>query len=316
MVVALLTNPACADHDPGSGHPECPARLPAVLDALAAPGFAPLRRLDAPPATVAQLERAHRPDYVRRLLAIRPKLGTAVRLDPDTIMGPGSADAALHAAGGACAAVDAVMDGTATAAFAAVRPPGHHAEPAEAMGFCLFNSAAVAALHARARWGLRRIAIADFDVHHGNGTQAIVQSDPDLFFASSHQSPCYPGTGAASERGVADNVVNLPLPPGAGGAAFRTGWTEQLLPALDRFAPELLIVSAGFDAHRDDPLAQLDLDEDDFAWVTERLLALANRHCSGRLVSLLEGGYDLPALGRSAAAHVRALMRGVPPMSM
>ena len=316
MIVALLTNPACAGHDPGPGHPECPSRLPAVLDALDAPEFGSLRRLDAPPATVAQLERAHRPEYVHRILAIRPEAGTAVRLDPDTVMGPGSADAALHAAGGACAAVDAVMDGSAAAAFAAVRPPGHHAEPAEAMGFCLFGSAAVAALHARARWGLRRIAIADFDVHHGNGTQAVVWSDPDLFFASSHQSPCYPGTGAAAERGVADNVANLPLPPGAGGAAFRTGWTEQLLPALDRFAPELLIVSAGFDAHRDDPLAQLELDEDDFAWITGQLLALAGRHCGGRLVSLLEGGYDLPALGRSAAAHVRTLMRGVPTASV
>ncbi len=309
MIVALLTSPACAAHDPGPGHPECPARLPAALDALAGPEFAPLRRLDAAAATTAQLERAHSPGYVRRILSILPEAGDAVGLDPDTVMSRGSAEAARRAAGGACAAVDAVMDGTAGAAFAAIRPPGHHAEPAQAMGFCLFGSAAIAALHARDRWGLRRIAIADFDVHHGNGTQAIVQSDPDLFFASSHQSPCYPGTGPASERGVAGNVANLPLAPGTGGAGFRAGWTERLLPALDRFAPELLIVSAGFDAHRDDPLAQLELDEDDFVWITERLQALAARHCGGRLVSLLEGGYDLPALGRCVAAHVRTLMR-------
>lgn len=309
MIVALLSSPACADHDPGPGHPECPARLQAALDALGGAEFAPLRRLDAAAATSAQLERAHSPRYVRRILSILPEVGDAVRLDPDTVMSRGSAEAARRAAGAACAAVDAVMGGTAGAAFAAIRPPGHHAEPAQAMGFCLFGSAAVAAFHARDRWGLRRIAIADFDVHHGNGTQAIMQSDPDLFFASSHQSPCFPGTGAASERGVAGNVANLPLAPGTGGAGFRAGWTERLLPALDRFAPELLIVSAGFDAHRDDPLAQLELDEDDFVWITERLQALAARHCGGRLVSLLEGGYDLPALGRCVAAHVRTLMR-------
>ena len=313
MTVALLTNPHCAEHDPGPGHPECPARLQAVLDALGSPEFAPLRRLDAPPATLSQLELAHPPDYVGRILSVLPAPGQAVRLDSDTVMSQGSAAAARHAAGGACAAVDAVMDGTAGAAFAAIRPPGHHAEPARAMGFCLFGSAAIAALHARARWGLRRIAIADFDVHHGNGTQAIVQSDPDLFFASSHQSPCYPGTGAASEHGVADNVVNLPLTPRTGGAGFRAGWTDRILPALDRFAPELLIVSAGFDAHRDDPLAQLELDEDDFAWITERLAEVAARHCGGRLVCLLEGGYDLAALGRSVAAHVRVLMRMTSP---
>ncbi len=312
MTVALLTSPACAGHDPGPGHPECPARLRAALDALAGPDFALLRRLDAPAATSDQLERAHVPDYVRRILSILPGARDAVHLDPDTVMSRGSAEAARRAAGAACAAVDAVMDGTAGAAFAVIRPPGHHAEPARAMGFCLFGSAAVAALHARARWGLRRIAIADFDVHHGNGTQAIVQDDPDLFFASSHQSPCYPGTGAASERGVAGNVANLPLAPGTGGAGFRAGWTNRLLPALDHFAPELLIVSAGFDAHRDDPLAQLELDEEDFVWITERLLELAARHCGGRLVSLMEGGYDLEALGRSVAAHVRALMRGAP----
>ncbi len=309
MSVALFTHPACIRHDPGAGHPECPDRLRRVLAALDAPDFAGLDRLEAPPASEAQLRLAHAAGYVDGILAIRPAEGAHERLDADTVMSAGSAEAAMRAAGGACAAVDAVMEGRARAAFAAVRPPGHHAEAAQAMGFCLFSTAAIAALHARARWGLRRIAVVDFDVHHGNGTQAILQHDPDMFFASSHQWPCYPGTGAAGETGVAGNVVNLPLPPGSGSAAFRHGWRETILPALDRFAPELLIVSAGFDAHRADPLAQLELEAEDFGWITEALLRVADRRCGGRLVSLLEGGYDLDALAVSVAAHVRALIR-------
>jgi len=190
-----------------------------------------------------------------------------------------------------------------------VRPPGHHAEPNRPMGFCLFNNAAVAAMHARARWGIQRVAVVDFDVHHGNGTQAMFAADPDLFYASSHQSPCYPGTGEPWEHGVADNIVNAPLHPRDGSAAFRAAWSDIILPALDQFAPGLLIVSAGFDGHVADPLAQLRLETADYAWITEQLVTIADKHCGGRLVSVLEGGYDLHALAASVAVHVRGLMR-------
>jgi acetoin utilization deacetylase AcuC-like enzyme len=306
MSVALFTHLACLDHDPGGWHPECPDRLRAVLRALEAPEFAPLLREEAPPARHEQLTRVHGADYVAAILATRPAEGDIVPFDADTMMSHGSAEAALHAAGGAAAAVDAVMEGWARAAFVAVRPPGHHAEPGRAMGFCFFNNAAIAAEQARARWGLRRVAVVDFDVHHGNGTEAAFAADPDLFYASSHQYPCYPGTGAA--RGIADHIVNVPLAPGSDGGDFRIAWETTLLPALDAFAPELLIISAGFDAHHADPLAELRLTERDFAWVSEKLVACAKTHARGRIVSVLEGGYNLNALAASAAAHVRALM--------
>jgi acetoin utilization deacetylase AcuC-like enzyme len=306
---ALFTHPACLDHDNGPGHPECSERLRFVLAALEAPEFADLLREEAPEATVEQLERVHPANYVQAILEIRPELGESVQLDGDTAMSAGSAEAALRAAGGAVAAVDAVMAGWARAAFAAVRPPGHHAEPGRPMGFCLFNNAAVAALHARATHGVQRVAVVDFDVHHGNGTQAMFARDPDLFYASSHQSPCYPGTGDPWDRGVANNIVNAPLRPGDGSAAFRAAWGDIILPELERFAPGLLIVSAGFDAHKADPLAQLRLETADYAWITDELVRLAERHCDRRLVSVLEGGYDLDALAASAAVHVRGLMR-------
>ena len=309
MPTALFTHPDCLGHDTGPGHPECADRLRAVLGALEHPDFAGLLREVAPEATPEQLGRAHPAEYVEAILALRP--GPAgLMLDADTRVGPGSVLAARRAAGGAAAAVDAVMRGPARRAFVAVRPPGHHAEPATPMGFCLFNSVAVAAHQARAAWGKRRIAVADFDVHHGNGTQAMFEADPALFYASSHQSPCFPGTGEADEHGVADNVANAPLPPGTGGAGFRAAWERELLPALERFAPELLILSAGFDAHRADPLAQLACEVADFEWLTDRLLELAGRHCGGRVVSVLEGGYDLRALAACSAAHVRRLMVG------
>ena len=309
MPVALFTHPACLDHDTGPYHPESPERLRRVLQALEHPDFVPLLREEAPEATVAQLELAHPPEYVAAIMSIAPAEGEAVYLDGDTLMSAGSRAGILREVGAGVAAVDAVMEGWASAAFAAVRPPGHHAERSRAMGFCLFAGASIAALHARERWGLKRVAVVDFDVHHGNGTQHILEGDPDMFYASSHQSPCYPGTGAASERGVADNVVNMPLRPGSGGEQFRQAWEAQALPRLDAFAPELLIISAGFDAHRADPLADLRLQTEDFGWITDRLMAVADGHCGGKIVSILEGGYDLDALAASAALHVRRLMR-------
>ncbi len=307
--VALFTHPACLGHDTGPYHPECPDRLRAVMQALEHPDFVPLLREQAPLATHAQLCLAHPASHVDRLLALRPAAGELIAIDPDTVVSTGSLEAARRAAGGAVAAVDAVMEGWAAAAFAAVRPPGHHAEAARAMGFCLFSSAAIAARHARARWGLSRVAVVDFDVHHGNGTQDIFAPDPALFYASSHQYPCYPGTGSPRETGSAGNVLNATLLPGDGSAAFRAAWEGSLIPALDAWRPELLIVSAGFDAHRADPLAELRVETADFAWLTDRLMGLADRHAGGRVVSVLEGGYDLAALAASAAAHVRSLMR-------
>lgn len=307
MTTALFSHPSCFDHDTGRMHPESPARLKAVLGALDAPEFAGLLRRDAPRASRAQLARIHPEAYIDAVLNAVPESGH-VGLDPDTILSPGSGEAAQRAAGALCAAVDAVMAGEANNAFCAVRPPGHHAEPDHAMGFCLFNNVAIGALQARATHGLRRIAVVDFDVHHGNGTQAAFWDDAELFFGSTHQSPLYPGTGGPKERGAHDNIVNAPLAPMAGSAEFRQSMQDRVLAALRRFAPEFVLVSAGFDAHEDDPLAGLRLHEDDYAWITREILAVADEHCAGRVVTTLEGGYDLHALGASAAAHVRALM--------
>jgi acetoin utilization deacetylase AcuC-like enzyme len=306
MSVALFTHPSALAHDTGPDHPECPDRIRHVLRALEGQEFVNLLRETAPEASWEAIARAHSPALIEMIRSLPGD--RLVYIDGDTVFSPGSLSAALRAAGGACAAVDAVMEGWAKAAFVAMRPPGHHAERARAMGFCLFNNAAVAAYHARAKWGLQRIAVVDFDVHHGNGTQDIFQNDPALFYASSHQYPCYPGTGAAHERGLG-NIVNAPLAPGSGSEVFREAWAHLILPALGRFAPELLIISAGFDAHAADPLAQLRLREADFTWITQALLEVADQHCPGRVVSLLEGGYDLTALAASAAAHMRALMR-------
>ena len=305
----LISHPSFLEHDTGDFHPERPDRLRAVEAALADEEFAGLTRLVAPAATIEQLTRVHPQSYVDAILGIRPPPGELVHVDGDTVMSAGSANAARHAAGAVVAAVDGVLRGHARTAFAAVRPPGHHATPDVPGGFCLFNNVAIGALHARAAYGLQRIALIDFDVHHGQGTQAVVESDPDLFYASSHQYPLYPGTGSPRERGIAGNVVNVPLPAGSGSAEFRAAWSERLLPLLDGFTPELVIVSAGFDAHRRDPLAQLDVETEDFVWLTQELLAIADRHAGGRLVSVLEGGYDLAALAESVATHVRTLMR-------
>lgn len=308
MGTLLVTHRACLAHDPGEFHPECADRLRAVLAALEGEEFADLLRDEAPEATREQLCRVHPEAYVAAILGIRPAAGERVALDGDTAMSAGSAEAALRAAGAGVFAVDAVLRGEVRRAFCATRPPGHHAEPARPMGFCLFANAVIAARHAQAAHGVARVAIVDFDVHHGNGSQACVEHDPSILYASSHQWPCYPGTGAAAERGVG-NVFNAPLPPGADGAAFRAAWADRLLPAVEAFAPGLIVVSAGFDAHARDPLAQLRVREPDFAWATAELCGIAGRCCAGRVVSLLEGGYDLAALASSAAAHVRVLMR-------
>jgi acetoin utilization deacetylase AcuC-like enzyme len=301
----VYTHPACLAHDTGPAHAERPERLVAVTDALrdAFPDVLDWR--ESPRATRDQLARAHAPTLLQCVLDAMPT--QRVMLDPDTALSPASAEAALRAAGAAVAAVDAALASPGVRAFCAVRPPGHHATADTAMGFCLFNNIAVAALHALEAHGLTRIAIADFDVHHGNGTQAIFERDPRVLFVGSHQMPLYPGTGAASETGVG-NIINAPLPPDSGSESFRAAWDSRLLPAIDAFAPQLLLVSAGFDAHARDPLAQLRLTADDYGWLTQRLVGLANRHAKGRIVSLLEGGYDLTALRESSVAHVAALL--------
>ena len=302
----VYTHPACAAHDPGPGHAERPARLAAVTDALRATWPA-LDWHEAPPATRGQLLRVH--DDALLALVLDTPVADRIALDPDTCLGPGSAEAALRSAGAGVAAVDAVMAGDADRVFCAVRPPGHHATGSVAMGFCLFNSIAVAAAHACDRHGLERVAVIDFDVHHGNGTQDIFDTDPRVMYLSSHQAPLYPDSGYADERGVG-NVVNAPLPLGADGEVFRQAWQDTLLPALDGFRPQLVLVSAGFDGHRLDPLAQLQLEASDYAWLTGELVAIADRHAHGRLVSMLEGGYDLQALAECSVAHVGVLLDG------
>jgi len=301
----LLTHPSCLDHDPGEGHPESPERLRAVLEALDHDRFAVLDRVEAPPASREHLLRVHAPAQVDRVFAAVPAAGTHY-LDADTGLSPASLDAALRAAGALVGAVDAVLDEKATRAFCAVRPPGHHATRDTAMGFCLFNNVAVGAAHALAR-GVQRVAIVDFDVHHGNGTQDIFWNEPRVMYFSTHQSPLYPGTGERSETG-AGNIVNAPLTPLSGTKEFREVCNAVVLPALRAFKPELMLISAGFDAHKLDPLANLNLDADDYRWITEELVAIAREHGAGRVISTLEGGYSLTALRQSTAAHVGAML--------
>lgn len=307
MATAFYAHADSLRHLTPPGHPEQVDRMRAVWQALEAPGFADLIRREAPQAEAADILRAHPQSHLDAVVASVPLVGFNP-MDGDTFLSPGSLDAALRAVGGVCAAVDTVIAGEAGNAFAAARPPGHHAERARAMGFCLFSNVAIAALRALEVHGLDRVAIVDFDVHHGNGTQDVVWNDPRILFVSSHQWPLYPGTGRPSETGAHGNVLNVTLPPNSDGAAMRAAYDTQVWPELEEFEPELILVSAGFDAHAADPLANLRWREDDFAWLTRRLCEIAAAHAGGRLVSSLEGGYDLSALAASVAAHVRVLM--------
>ncbi|HNR76915.1 MAG TPA: histone deacetylase family protein [Parvularculaceae bacterium] len=308
MTTLLFEHDAFGEHETPPGHPERAERYYAASKALKTEPFDGLVRREAPRASRDALRLAHREPYLDHMNDIAPKDGF-LRLDPDTVIGPHSLDAALRAVGGAVAAVDAVCAGEADNAFILSRPPGHHAPPARAMGFCLFNSAAIAALHARAAHGAKRVAVVDFDVHHGNGTEEIFWHDENAFYASSHEWPQYPGTGRASDRGAFDNIANAPLATGSSGDDFRRAWGERLLPALDAFKPDFIVISAGFDAHRADPVGGLRLVEDDFNWATREILAVAKARAQGRVVSILEGGYDIPALAASVGAHVDCLMR-------
>ena len=304
------THDACLNHQPGPHHPESPSRLRAVLRALQAPEFEALQWRQAPLGTLAQLLLVHTAAYVDGVQAASPAHGLRALDGGDTVMSPGTLEAVMRCVGAACAGVDAVVAGDARNAFCATRPCGHHAEADAAMGFCIFNQVAIAALHARHAHGLQRIAVVDFDVHHGNGTQHAFFDDADLFYGSSHQAPFYPGTGSRQETGVANNIVNIPLAAGCDSATFRARMRAEMLPALRRFGPELLVISAGFDAHHLDTLGGLGLIDADFHWITQALMTVADESAQGRVVSVLEGGYSLDGLASGTAAHVRALMGG------
>jgi acetoin utilization deacetylase AcuC-like enzyme len=307
MTTLYLHHPAVLEHKTPAGHPERPDRIRAVEKAVAQERFAALQRMQAPEADTASLLLAHPEPYVRAIADAAPRQGL-VQIDADTVMSPGTYEAVLRGVGAAVAAVDGVMTGRAANAFSAMRPPGHHAERTQAMGFCFFNNAAIAARHAQTAHGAERVAIVDWDVHHGNGSQDIFWSDATVMYCSTHQMPLYPGTGAPSERGEHNTIVNAPMRPGSGSDIFRDAFESALLPRLDDFRPDLIVISAGFDAHTRDPLANINLTEADFGWATKKLMELADRHASGRVVSLLEGGYDLEGLARSVEAHLDALM--------
>jgi len=309
MATVLISHPACLNHLPPLGHPERPDRLRAVERALEAEKFQALAREQAPTAPFEIIALCHPMEYVELVRGATPEEGM-VRLDADTSMSPGSFEAALRAVGGAMLGVDEVMTKKASNVFSAARPPGHHAETARPMGFCLFNNAAIAARYAQDRYGIERAAIVDFDVHHGNGSQDIFWADKSVMYCSTHEMPLYPGTGAISERGEHNTIVNAPLSAGDGGQQFREAFEMAILPRLRGFRPELIVISAGFDAHMRDPLANLNLVEADFAWATQKIMDVADETAEGRIVSLLEGGYDLDGLANSVAAHVTALMRG------
>ncbi|MDO9046653.1 MAG: histone deacetylase family protein [Methylobacter sp.] len=308
MKTFYYSHPDFLFHETGAGHPECADRLRSIEKALAAPEFSGLSRQSPPLGTEEQIRLVHPQFHIDAILEAIPKQGEHY-LDHDTVLSPGSRQAAFRAVGAVCDAVDKVLTGKADNAFCAIRPPGHHAEPQRAMGFCLFNNIAIAANYARQYYQLERIAIVDFDVHHGNGTQAAFYSQPNVLYASSHEMPHYPGTGHPAETGVG-NIINVPLAAGDSGIEFRQKYNNLILPALKNFKPDLLLISAGFDAHKDDPLASIMLVEDDFKWITQKLMTIADSCCKGRIISALEGGYNLKALAASVAIHVKTLMTG------
>jgi acetoin utilization deacetylase AcuC-like enzyme len=309
MATTYITHPACLEHVTPAGHPERPDRLRAIEHALEAERFHLLNRELAPAADLETIALCHPLGFIEQIRDASPQQGM-VHIDADTTMSPGTFEAALRAAGGAIMAADQVLTGQASNAFCALRPPGHHAETERPMGFCLFNSAAIAARYAQRKYGIGHVAVVDFDVHHGNGTQQIFWSDPTVMYCSTHEMPLYPGTGARTETGEHDTIVNAPLRAGDNGRQFREAFETIIFPRLRNFAPELIVISAGFDAHTRDPLANLNLVEEDFAWVTRKIIEVANASAQGRVVSLLEGGYDLQGLARSVDAHVSALMGG------
>ena len=307
MTTLLLSHPACLDHLTPPGHPERSDRLRAINQVLGEECFNALVRGEAPEGSLDDVTLCHSEDYATELRRVAPSSGM-VYIDGDTSMSPGTWEAVMRGVGGAVAAIDAVMTGAHHNAFVAVRPPGHHAEKATPMGFCFFDNAAIAARHAQRKYGISRAAVIDFDVHHGNGTQDIFWADKTVMYCSTHQMPLFPGTGAAGERGEHDNIVNAPLASEDGSAQFRAAFENRILPHLKKFAPELIIVSAGFDAHYRDPLASINLKAEDFGWVTQKLMDVADASAGGRIVSVLEGGYDLQGLAESVVAHVTALM--------
>jgi len=303
MSTIIIQHDDCLRHNPGVKHPESTQRIKAVLGGLE--GLKGLQRLPAPMATIEQITKVHPVEFWTDLQAKEPFEGN-VAIDPDTFLNNGSIDAALRASGGLCFAIDQILGDKALRAFCAVRPPGHHSEPEKAMGFCLLNHVAIGAMHALENTAIKRVAIIDFDVHHGNGTQAVFEQNPDVMYVSSHQMPLYPGTGYMEETGCG-NILNLPLAAGDGSEAFRSAWSKLGLPAIHSFEPDLILISAGFDAHERDPLAQLEVQDEDYRWITEEICDLATDSCQGRVASILEGGYDMQALASAARAHVKGL---------
>jgi acetoin utilization deacetylase AcuC-like enzyme len=308
MTTLFITPPLCLKHHPNSGHPESPDRLEAILKAIEAPEFSILDRKIAQCAEESDLALAHSKEHIREILNLIPEIGFNF-IDNDTIVSPESGEAALHAVGAVLDAVDAVLTGKANNAFCAVRPPGHHAHRSKPGGFCLFNNIAIGAMAALKRHRLARVAIVDFDVHHGDGTQSIVWQEPGVFFASIHQSPLYPFTGSVDENGAFDNIINVPLQENSGGIAARQALIEKIIPRLNIFKPELILVSAGFDAHKDDPIGGLNWSTEDYAFLMTALLDAADRHCGGKLIAVLEGGYNTAALAESVAACLRAMIK-------